>query len=109
MHVSACLQGLVPHDRWVHLHPASLALVIAALAWQLGQIQRVPESEVPAHPVLRARCPFATWDGARVLASRDGESRTVRDQRAVLIDEVPDQHEATMDVVEGCVCVDVCV
>ena len=68
---------MVPLGRRVHLHPTLFALGIAALAWQLNSIQQVQESEVTAHPVLRACYPFAAWNGARVLSSHDGESRTV--------------------------------
>ena len=56
------------------------------------------KEEVSPYPVLRARRPHATENGAREFARRDGVRRAVRDRRAILIDEVPAQDERVRGV-----------
>ena len=97
----ARLRGLVTRVRWVHLHPASATLGVATLPRHVDYIMRVHETEVPSHPVLRACRPYANGNGAREVDRRDGVSRLVRDRRAVLVHEVPAQHEGSIYPVLG--------
>ena len=59
------------------------------------------KAEVPPYPVLCARLPHATGNGAREFACRDGVCRVARDRRTILVHEVPAQHERSVDPVLG--------